>query len=82
MHVLNNLEIEADQLSSYPAFEHQRTTDAWMVSKQALLFEICDSLLLLLYSTVKSRETRTFKPRMALAQIHELFKECNTAYSG
>lgn len=73
MRVSNSLEVEAEQLSSHPVFEHQRATDAWMVSKQALLFEICDSLLLLLHSTAKSREARTFKPRMALTQIHALF---------
>lgn len=50
-----------------------------MIPKQDLLFEICDGLLLLLYTTVKSREPWTFNPRMALTQIHEHLR---VAYTG
>lgn len=44
-----------------------------MVSKQDLLLEISD-LLLLLHIVVKTREARTSKPRMAFTQIHELLR--------
>lgn len=51
-----------------------------MISKQDLLFEICDSLLL--FTMVKSREPWALKPRMALTQIHEHLRVAYTGWLG
>lgn len=65
----------------YSVFKHQRTTDTQMIPKQDLLFQICDSLLLL-YTMVKSRDPWTFKPRMALTKIQKHLRVACTGWLG
>lgn len=65
----------------WTVIEHQRTTDTQMISKYEFMFEICDSLLLLLLlnTMLKSREPIKFKTWVALTQIHQVLR---VAYAG